>query len=111
MKALVHHGPNETRWDEVPDPELIAPTDIVASVEATTICGSDLHILKGHLPESRRGGYSATRPLQSSKRLVHRCVTSIQVTASSFRASRPVADADSVAKGASVSASMVAAGS
>jgi alcohol dehydrogenase len=55
MKALVYHGPNDARWDEVPDPKLIDPTDVIASVEVTTICGSDLHILKGDLPEVESG--------------------------------------------------------
>ncbi len=55
MKALVYHGPNDMSWDEVPDPELVDETDAVVSVDATTICGSDLHILKGHLPEVTAG--------------------------------------------------------
>jgi alcohol dehydrogenase len=55
MKALVYHGPNEKSWDEVPDPTLIDDTDAVVRVDATTICGSDLHILKGHLPEVTLG--------------------------------------------------------
>jgi alcohol dehydrogenase len=55
MKALVYHGPNEKSWDEVPDPELIDPTDAIVTVDATTICGSDLHILKGDLPEVTPG--------------------------------------------------------
>jgi alcohol dehydrogenase len=55
MKALVYHGPNEKSWDEVPDPEVIDPTDAIIVVDATTICGSDLHILKGDLPEVTPG--------------------------------------------------------
>ena len=55
MKALVYHGPNEKSWDEVPDPTLIDPTDAIVAVDATTICGSDLHILKGDLPEVTPG--------------------------------------------------------
>ena len=55
MKALVYHGPNEKSWDEVPDPTLIDPTDAIVAVDATTICGSDLHILKGDLPEVAPG--------------------------------------------------------
>ena len=55
MKALVYHGPNEKSWDEVPDPTLIDPTDAIVVVDATTICGSDLHILKGDLPEVTPG--------------------------------------------------------
>jgi alcohol dehydrogenase len=55
MKALVYHGPNKKSWDDVPDPKLIDPTDAIVSVDATTICGSDLHILKGDLPEVTAG--------------------------------------------------------
>ena len=55
MKALVYHAPNDKSWDEVPDPELIDDTDAVVWVDATTICGSDLHIFKGDLPEVTPG--------------------------------------------------------
>ena len=55
MKALVYHGPNDKSWDEVPDPKLIDSTDAIVRVDATTICGSDLHILKGDLPEVTPG--------------------------------------------------------
>jgi alcohol dehydrogenase len=55
VKALVYHGPNNKSWDEVPDSTLIDDTDAVVRVDATTICGSDLHILKGHLPEVTPG--------------------------------------------------------
>ena len=70
MKALVYHGPNDARWDEVPEPELIDPTDAIARVDATTICGTDLHILKGDLPEVTPVGSSATRPSAPSNRSV-----------------------------------------
>jgi alcohol dehydrogenase len=55
MKALVYHGPNDKSWDDVADPAVIDPTDAVVRVEATTLCGSDLHILKGDLPEVTAG--------------------------------------------------------
>ncbi len=55
MKALVYHGPTDISWDEVPDPELIEDTDAIVRVDATTICGSDLHIVKGDLPEVTAG--------------------------------------------------------
>ena len=55
MKALVYHGPNNKSWDEVPDPKLIDETDAIVRVDTTTICGSDLHILKGDLPEVTPG--------------------------------------------------------
>jgi alcohol dehydrogenase len=50
MKALVYHGPGAKAWEDVPDPTIIDGTDVVVRVEATTICGSDLHILKGDVP-------------------------------------------------------------
>jgi alcohol dehydrogenase len=50
MKALVYHGPGMKSWDEVPDPQLVDATDAVIRVDATTICGTDLHILKGDVP-------------------------------------------------------------
>ena len=55
MKALVYHGPGLRAWEEVPDPVIQFPTDIVVRVETSTICGSDLHILKGDVPETRPG--------------------------------------------------------
>ncbi|PFG40493.1 alcohol dehydrogenase [Georgenia soli] len=50
MRALVYHGPGKKSWDEVPDPKIIDPTDIIVKVDTTTICGTDLHILKGDVP-------------------------------------------------------------
>ena len=50
MRALVYHGPGEKAWEEVPKPEIIADTDAIVRVDATTICGTDLHILKGDVP-------------------------------------------------------------
>jgi len=50
MKALVYHGPGQKAWEEVPDPVIIHPTDVIVAVDATTICGTDLHILKGDVP-------------------------------------------------------------
>jgi len=50
VKALVYHGPNQKSWEEVPDPKIIDPTDVIVAVDTTTICGTDLHILKGDVP-------------------------------------------------------------
>ena len=55
MKALVYHGPGLRAWEEVPDPVIEFPTDIVVRIETSTICGSDLHILKGDVPETKPG--------------------------------------------------------
>ena len=51
MKALVYHGPGERRWESVPDPTINEPTDVVVRIDSSTICGTDLHILKGDVPE------------------------------------------------------------
>jgi alcohol dehydrogenase len=55
MKALVYHGPGKRSWDDVPDPVLQADTDVIVKITSSTICGTDLHILKGDLPEVQRG--------------------------------------------------------
>ena len=55
MKALVYHGPGQRSWDEVPDPVLRDPTDAIVRIDSTTICGTDLHILKGDVPEVQPG--------------------------------------------------------
>jgi alcohol dehydrogenase len=50
MRALVYHGPGNKTWDEVPDPTIQQDTDAVVQVDSVTICGTDLHILKGDVP-------------------------------------------------------------
>src|SRR5215216_6773400 len=55
MKALVYHGPGQKAWEEGPDPEIIDPTDAIVQVDTTTICGTDLHILKGDVPAVTEG--------------------------------------------------------
>ena len=50
MKALVYHGPGKMAWEKVPDPTIEDPNDVIVKVDTTTICGSDLHILKGDVP-------------------------------------------------------------
>ncbi|MGW6930832.1 zinc-dependent alcohol dehydrogenase family protein [Lentzea sp. NPDC054927] len=51
MKALVYHGPGKRAWEDVPQPEIKDPADAIVRVTAVTICGTDLHILKGDVPE------------------------------------------------------------
>ena len=51
MKALVYHGPGKKVWEEKPEPLIVDPTDAIVKVSKTTICGTDLHILKGDVPE------------------------------------------------------------
>lgn len=50
MKAIVYHGRGDKRWEEVPDATVQADSDAVVRVDAVTICGTDLHILKGDVP-------------------------------------------------------------
>ena len=55
MKALVYCGPGKKALEEVPDPKIVAPTDVIVRVDTTTICGTDLHILKGDVPTVTEG--------------------------------------------------------
>jgi alcohol dehydrogenase len=55
MKALVYHGPGRKAWEDVPDPVILNATDAIVRVDAVTICGTDLHILKGDVPEVTDG--------------------------------------------------------
>ncbi len=50
MKALVYHGPGQKAWEDVPKPTISSDTDAIVRVDAVTICGTDLHILKGDVP-------------------------------------------------------------
>src|SRR5215207_8941507 len=55
MKALVYHGPGQRAWETAPDPRIEAATDAIVRVDTSTICGTDLHILKGDVPEVEPG--------------------------------------------------------
>lgn len=55
MKALVYHGPGKKAWEDVARPQLVADTDAIVRVDTTTICGTDLHILKGDVPAMTDG--------------------------------------------------------
>lgn len=50
MKALVYIGPGEKAWQEKAAPVIEKPTDVIVRITRTTICGTDLHILKGDVP-------------------------------------------------------------
>jgi alcohol dehydrogenase len=68
MHALVYHGPGQKAWEEVPKPVIVDDTDAIVRVDATTICGSDLHILKGDVPEVTDGrilGHEAVGTVES----------------------------------------------
>jgi alcohol dehydrogenase len=55
MKALVYHGPGKKSWEEKPMPAILEATDAIVKIFKTTICGTDLHILKGDVPEVTDG--------------------------------------------------------
>ncbi|MCX5367520.1 zinc-dependent alcohol dehydrogenase family protein [Streptomyces sp. NBC_00124] len=78
MKAFVFHGAGQSAWEEVPDPAIKEPTDAIVRVGAVTICGTDLHILKGDVPEVRPGTV-----------LGHEAVGEIVETGSDVRTVRP----------------------
>jgi len=89
MKALVFHGPAERQWETVPDAGIQDPTDVVVRIDSSTICGTDLHILKGDVPTVKPGtvlGHeavgtvvetgSAVTTLAEGDRVLVSCITS-----------------------------------
>ncbi|WP_432753917.1 zinc-dependent alcohol dehydrogenase family protein [Streptomyces sp. JL2001] len=55
MKALVYQGAGHTAWQDVSDPGIIDAADAIVRVDTVTICGTDLHIIKGDVPEVEPG--------------------------------------------------------
>jgi alcohol dehydrogenase len=55
MHAVVYHGPGSKSWSDVPDPKIEEDRDIIVRIDAVTICGTDLHILNGDVPEVTPG--------------------------------------------------------
>ncbi|MEU2061267.1 alcohol dehydrogenase catalytic domain-containing protein [Streptomyces sp. NPDC013455] len=89
MRALVYHGPAHTSWDTVPDPVIEEPTDAVVRVDATTVCGTDLHIRRGDFPEVEPGtvlGHEAVGEVVETGGQVHRRRPGDQVIVSSVSA-------------------------
>ncbi|MXM64669.1 alcohol dehydrogenase catalytic domain-containing protein [Streptomyces sp. HUCO-GS316] len=89
MRALVYHGPGQISWDTVADPVIEEPTDAVVRVDATTICGTDLHILNGDLSEVKPGtvlGHEAVGEVMEVGREVHSIARGDQVIVSSVSA-------------------------
>jgi len=75
MRALVYHGPGHKAWEQVPDPEITDEADAIIRVDTTTICGTDLHILAGDVPEVRPGrilGHEAVGTVDEVGENVHR---------------------------------------
>lgn len=89
MKALVYQGPGQKDWQDKPAPSVLKPTDAVVRITRTTICGTDLHILKGDVPAVEPGrtlGHegvgvieevgAAVRNFKKGDRVLISCVTS-----------------------------------
>src|SRR5262245_12043796 len=89
MKGLVYHGPGQRSWESLPDPVLKEETDAIVRIDSATICGTDLHILKGDVPEVPEGtvlGHeavgtvvekgSAVTTLEVGDRVLVSCITS-----------------------------------
>jgi alcohol dehydrogenase len=89
MKALVFHGPGQKAWETKADPAIFEPTDAIVRIDSSTICGTDLHILKGDVPEVEPGtvlGHeavgtvieagSAVTTLVEGDRVLVSCITS-----------------------------------
>lgn len=55
MKAVVYNGPGDREIADVPKPTIVKSTDAIVRIDATTICGTDLHILKGDVPAVKSG--------------------------------------------------------
>ena len=89
MKAMVFHGPHRRIWEEVPDAALHDPTDAVVAVDAVTICGTDLHILNGDVPEVQPGrilGHEAVGTVTAIGSGVHRVAVGDRVLVSCISA-------------------------
>ena len=89
MRALVYHGPGQKAWEEVPDPEITDDGDVIVRVDATTICGTDLHILGGDVPEVAPGrilGHEAVGTVVEAGDSVHRLTPGDRVLVSCISA-------------------------
>jgi threonine dehydrogenase-like Zn-dependent dehydrogenase len=63
MKALCWHGSGNVRIDDVPDPQILDPRDIIIRITSSGICGSDLHIFDGFVPSMERGDVLGHEPM------------------------------------------------
>ena len=55
MKALCWYGKQDVRVEDVPDPQILNPRDVIVRVTSTAICGSDLHLYNGYIPRMKEG--------------------------------------------------------
>ena len=63
MRALTWHGQGDVRVDNVPDPKLQDPGDVIVKITSTAICGSDLHIFDGFVPMMKEGDIIGHEPM------------------------------------------------
>ncbi len=63
MKALVWHGKSDVRCDNVPDPIIEDPRDVIVQITSTAICGSDLHLFDGYMPAMEEGDILGHEPM------------------------------------------------
>src|SRR5437016_2828035 len=63
MKALTWHGKHDVRFEEVADPAIQQPTDIIVRITSTAICGSDLHLFDGYMPTMEKGDVLGHEPM------------------------------------------------
>jgi alcohol dehydrogenase len=74
MRATVYHGVGRKSVEEVPDPEITDESDAIVRIDATTICGTDLHILAGDVPSVHSGrvlGHEAVGTIEEVGSSVH----------------------------------------
>lgn len=63
MKAIQWHGRGDVRYETVPDPSIVDPTDAIIRITATAICGSDLHLYDGFNPFMEKGDILGHEPM------------------------------------------------
>ena len=63
MKALCWHGTGKVRVDNVPEPKIQDPRDVIVKITTTAICGSDLHLLNGFIPTMKSGDVLGHEPM------------------------------------------------
>ncbi|HEX8281617.1 MAG TPA: alcohol dehydrogenase catalytic domain-containing protein, partial [Chthoniobacterales bacterium] len=63
MRALVWHGKGDVRCDNVPDPTIEDPRDVIVKITSTAICGSDLHLYDGYMPTMESGDILGHEPM------------------------------------------------
>jgi threonine dehydrogenase-like Zn-dependent dehydrogenase len=111
MHAVVFHGPGQKNWEEVPDPKILNDSDAIVRITSTTICGTDLHILKGDVPAMTPGRILGHEAVGTATETGPGCARSSRATTCCSPASRPAAAAATAGSASMASASAAAGGS